>query len=234
MSYQKNIYVHYNFNYNQLKTVSLERADYNGVVGNRPTAGSEDKGLIYYDVELRSVLVWDGSVWRILRNLDDPNYNITDTTYDEYIWVESSDIPAIPDGSSLVQQVIGLTTSHIPNSYSFTLGDGAKVIPTRYGASYSVQLYSTEPPYNPISPSLYKLEGDVVTFYEGFNNQYNELTPPTADYYKYIGKTGIRSLVGLGLTYSNGSIDIFVAKSATRKLKANFSNLINIMPYWWT
>ena len=207
MSNQKNIYIHYNFNYNQLKSVSLERANYNGVSGTRPTPGTQDKGLVYYDTELKSVLVWDGSTWRILRNLDDPNYNITDNVYDEYIWVDSQDIPSDPEGGSIVKSVAGITTTHIPNSYSFDLGND-KVVPARYGASYSVSLVSSVPPMSPIPSNLYTVENNVVTFHDGFTDQYNELNPPLADYYRYDGRTGIRSLVGEGLTYSQGFISL--------------------------
>src|SRR5574343_47151 len=117
---EKNIFIHHNFNKNQIKQVLLENNDYSTMPNPNPR---EDKGFIYYDTLLDRVIVWNGNVWKLVKYLDDRDYvDFSDVLVDD-IWVESSLITAtysIAATSSLVQYTTASTT-YIPNSYSFDL-----------------------------------------------------------------------------------------------------------------
>lgn len=199
---EKKIFIHHNFNKNQIKQVLLENNDY----GNIPTPNpGEDKGLIYYDTLLDRVLVWNGNVWKLVKYLDDRDYvDFSDVLVDD-IWIESNLIPAtysIATTSSLVQYTTASTT-YIPNSYSFDLNlsptERKRTVPTKYGSFYEpvvkTQLGTT------VSNSYgWELQGDKLNFYKGFpyfiGDPLDDMNPPLVEYWKYTGRMGTFNFIG--------------------------------------
>jgi hypothetical protein len=199
---EKKIYIHHNYNKNQIKQVLLENNDYDSIP--TPNVG-EDKGLIYFDTLLERVLVWNGNVWKLVKYLDDRDYmDFSDVLVDD-IWVESNLIPTVyaTASTSTIVQYSTASTTYVPNSYSFNMNlaptERKRTVPDRYGVFYAPVLKSQLG--NTVSTSAgWVLQGDVVTFNKGF--PYNLLdpvddsNPPIVEYWKYTGRLGSFNFIG--------------------------------------
>lgn len=156
-SHTENIYIHQNFNKNQIKSVLLENATYE----TRPVPErNKDKGLLYFDTEIGRIIVWNGTEWKIVRYFDDRDMTNIEDVQMQDIWAESGQIPYLTEheakGLSGSQDVVkymsepsgnrgatgyGLTMSPIPGSWSYYLQEMQSVIFPKVfsngGASYS-------------------------------------------------------------------------------------------------
>lgn len=200
---EKKIYIHHNYNKNQIKQVLLENNDYSNIP--TPTIG-EDRGLIYFDTILDRVLVWNGNVWKLVKYLDDRDYvDFSDVLVDD-IWVESNLIPGTYASASVSTLVSFGTTSttYVPNSYSFDMvlspGERKRTVPDRYGVFYAPVL-KTQTLGATISTAVgWVLQGDRITFNNGFpyypGDPVDDLNPPKIEYWKYTGRLGSFNFVG--------------------------------------
>lgn len=198
---EKKIYIHHNYNKNQIKQVLLENNDYDNIP--TPNQG-EDKGLIYFDTLLDRVLVWNGNIWKLVKYLDDRDYvDFTDVSVDD-IWVESNLIPItlpIALTSSIVQQATASTT-YIANSYSFTmalsLSEKTRIIPNKYGMFYSPVVKT--PLGATVSGGSWVLQGDTISFTNGFpynpGDPIDNTNPPIVEYWRYAGTVGSFNFIG--------------------------------------
>lgn len=202
MSIEKKIYIHHNYNKNQIKQVLLENNDYTSIP--TPNVG-EDKGLIYFDTLLDRVLVWNGNVWKLVKYLDDRDYvDFSDVLVDD-IWVESNLIPTVyatASASPLVEFGTASTT-YIPNSYSFNMNlsptERKRTVPDRYGLFYT-PVVKTQLGTTVSVTTGWVLQGDVVTFTKGFpyspGDPVDDTNPPIVEYWKYTGRLGTFNFVG--------------------------------------
>jgi len=200
---EKKIYIHHNFNKNQIKQVLLENSDYKNIP--TPNIG-EDKGLIYYDTLLDRVLVWNGNVWKLVKYLDDRDYVDFSDVLVEDIWVESNLIPgtyASASVSPIVEFTTNTSPTYIPSSYSYkfitTLGERTRIVPERYGSFYSAVVKTQAG--TTCSTSSYAIQGDTVTFINGFpfyspTDLIDDINPPVVEYWKYTGRVGSFNFVG--------------------------------------
>lgn len=193
---EKKIFIHHNYNRNEIRQVLLE----NYSTMPKPNIG-EDKGLIYYDTFLDRVMVWDGTVWKIVRWLDDRDIVNTQDVLVENLWVESDLIPTVLGNalnSPLVQTTTASTT-YINNSYSYQLPYDPRIVPTKYGSFYEPVLYTYDNQPIPSGYNNWRIDGDKLTFYGGFSDSpliIDPLTPPKVVYWKYTGRTGTFKFVG--------------------------------------
>ncbi len=232
MSIEKKIYIHHNYNKNQIKQVLLENNDY----ANIPTPNiGEDKGLIYFDTLLDRVLVWNGNVWKLVKYLDDRDYvDFSDVLVDD-IWDESNLIPttfATASASDIVQYSIASTT-YVPNSYSFDMvlspTDRKRTVPSRFGVFYTPVLKTQLGTI--ISPSTgWVLQGDRITFNNGFpyfvGDPVDDLNPPTIQYWKYTGR--VRSFNFVGAVTSIMEVTGIVSPVITVPSFVRVDNIISV------
>ena len=71
--YYENIFIHQNFNKNEIREVLI----HNATVLNRPTptpSPGSDKGLLYFDVDSNRIIVWDGYQWHPVTYYDDRDF----------------------------------------------------------------------------------------------------------------------------------------------------------------
>ena len=202
MSIEKKIYIHHNYNKNQIKQVLLENNDYENIP--TPNIG-EDKGLIYFDTLLDRVLVWNGNVWKLVKYLDDRDYmDFSDVLVDD-IWVESNLIPSVYATASVstIVQASTASTTYVPDSYSFNMNlsptERKRTVPDRYGLFYAPVLKSQLG--NTVSVVTgWVLQGDVVSFTKGFpynpGDPVDDANPPIVEYWKYTGRLGSFNFVG--------------------------------------
>lgn len=200
---EKKIYIHHNYNKNQIKQVLLENNDYSNIP--TPNIG-EDKGLIYFDTLLDRVLVWNGNVWKLVKYLDDRDYvDFSDVLVDD-IWVESNLIPstyASASVSTLVSYVTASTT-YVPNSYSFDMvlspGERKRTVPNKYGSFYEPVLKTQLLGATISTLTGWVLQGDRVVFNNGFpfypGDPVDDMNPPKIEYWKYTGRLGSFNFVG--------------------------------------
>ncbi len=183
-------------------------------------------GLIYFDIHLKRLKVWDGTQFKILKYLDDIDKPNTENIQMESIWVDSEIIPnvtTLADNSNILYKHNNATTSYISNSYGFKIGkssaathsttyygNGEKrlainsIIPDHYGATafYKPVLKTYNGVVIPEGFNNWKLLDDSIIFYNGFSNSgsiiVNENYPPTISFYEYIGRR-------LSVTYNGNS-----------------------------
>jgi hypothetical protein len=202
MSIEKKIYIHHNYNKNQIKQVLLENNDYNNVPS--PNIG-EDKGLIYFDTLLDRILVWNGNIWKLVKYLDDRDYiDFSDVLVDD-IWIESNLIPTTYASASVsdIVQYVTSSTTYVNNSYSFDIVlapfERTRTVPIRYGSFYTPILKTQLG--TAISPTTgWVIQGDRITFNNGFPffplDPIDETHPPSIEYWKYNGRVGSFNFVG--------------------------------------
>ena len=202
---EKKIFIHHNYNKNQIKQVLLE----NNFQNNNPSFPmpniGEDIGLIYYDTFLDRVLVWNGNIWKLVKYLDDIDYvDFSDVLVDD-IWVESNLIPtefATASNSTIVQFATASTT-YVSNSYSFNMNlapnERTKTVPDKYGMFYSPTLY-TQMGSTISSNTGWVLQGDTILFNNGFpynpSDPLDDTHPPVITYWKYTGRIGSFNFIG--------------------------------------
>jgi hypothetical protein len=236
---EKKIFIHHNFNKNQIKQVLLENNDYDNIPS--PTIG-EDKGLIYYDTILDRVLVWNGNFWKIVKYLDDRDYVDFSDVLVENIWSESNLIPAtysIAQTSSFVQQATASTT-YIPNSYSFSfnipLDQKARVVPSTYGSFYTPIVTASD---STVIPSgNWKIQDNMITFFGGFLTTplVDPTHPPSVNYWTYSGRLGTFKFIG-GVTNTmeiNTSIPIITLPTVVRNDNIISVNINGLLIYGYT
>jgi hypothetical protein len=199
---EKKIYIHHNYNKNQIKQVLLENNDYSNIP--TPNIG-EDKGLIYFDTLLDRVLVWNGSIWKLVKYLDDRDYvDFSDVLVDD-IWVESNLIPSVYATASIstIVQHSTASTTYVSNSYSFNMnlspGERTRTVPNKYGLFYT-PILKTQMGTTVSTDTGWVLQGDVITFNNGFPyfplDPVDNTHPPTLTYWKYTGRLGSFNFVG--------------------------------------
>lgn len=196
---EKKIYIHHNFNKNQIKQVLLENSDYDTITTPNP---GEDKGLIYFDTSLNRIMVWNGNTWKIVKYLDDRDLTDFSDVLIEDIWIESNLIPAtysIAVTSSVVQFATASTT-YVDNSYSFDMNllttERTQIVPERYGSIYQPVVKASDGTI--IATASYTFQSNRVSFYGGFltTPAVNPSTPPIVEYWRYTGKVGSYNFIG--------------------------------------
>ena len=121
-NYSENIYIHQNFNKNQIKSVLLENATHS--TRPEPISG-EDKGLLYFDTDINRIIVWDGNSWKIVRYFDDRDVTNTEDVQMQDIWAQSGQLSILTESEakgasqSIVEYFSDENTTHIPGSWSF-------------------------------------------------------------------------------------------------------------------
>lgn len=138
----KNVYIHENYNRNEIREFLLQGATHS----TRPiVTNGQDKGLMYFDVEVGRIIVWDGTDWKVVRYFDDRDMESNDNINLQDIWGESNLVSQLTydeamgnTGSQTVAQrwgwgflpgdSYGIVTSHIPGSWSFYTDDMESVI----------------------------------------------------------------------------------------------------------
>ena len=222
MPNSKNIYIHENHNRQEIREFLLENSDYN----NRPdtTIGS-DKGLLYFDIDIGRILVWNGNEWKVVKYFDDNDLESADNVKIQDIWADSYEVANLSESDaqtgtqSIIQYWQNRQTSNIPGSWSFyplesqvegivfpkTFSNGnigiypefyKPIIKNSVGTIISDEFYNI---------NEYRVSGKVqyrIEFLDGKKmNQLliNSSLPPTITFYRYVGER-------LSLTYTQGSI----------------------------
>lgn len=190
-------YVNIDLNHNELQNAIAGSGSYL----YRPIPnGLEDKGLFYYDQYINHLMIWNGYTWKISKYLDDGTYTSTDNILLENIWTQTDLIPVDPVSLSAsivtgITDIITLTLSHVTSSYTFTdYTDQLKdIVPTKYGSVYIPSVYDNNSVLLPTNFQNYKVEGNDLTFYDGFTFSPNLIGPtqsPSISFVKYIGTKG--------------------------------------------
>lgn len=234
MAIEKKIYIDYNFNRNEVKQFLLENYD----TMPEPVIG-EDKGLIYYDTFLDRVMVWDGTVWKIVQYLDDRDIANTRDILVENLWVESDHIPgtySIALTSTFVQ-VATASTTYIPKSYSFQMPADPKIVPSKYGNFYEPKLYTYDDILIPNGYNYWRLDDTTITFYGGFSTTpylIDQTHPPKIVYWTYTGRVGSFNFVGgaTNIVETNGS-NIIPMPSFIRRNNIISVTVNGILIYAW-
>jgi len=217
--YYENIYIHQNFNKNEIRSVLLENATYN--TRPTPTSGS-DKGLLYFDTEINRIIVWNGSEWKIVKYFDDRDFSNYEDVQLGDIWAESETISSITEdeakgltgSQSAVQYFENEVLMNIPGSWSYYTAKMVDVIfPREFstGASYSTfyepivkNNSGTTIPSSNYVINQYNVSGKLqyrIEFKDGriMNNLgVNPTNLPTITFYKYVGsKVSLNLLDGV-------------------------------------
>lgn len=236
--YHENVYIHQNFNKNEIRSVLLENATYN--TRPTPTSGS-DKGLLYFDTEIDRIIVWNGSDWKIVKYFDDRDFTNYEDVQLEDIWAETETVSTITESEAkgltgsqtAVQYFEDETLMSVPGSWSYYTSKMQDVIfPKEFstGASYSI-FYQPVVKNNSgtIIPSInyvinqYNISGKLqyrIEFKDGriMNNLgVNPSNLPTITFYKYVG-----SKVSLNLL--NGIVNKFVFEGLDFSVDPNDTN----------
>lgn len=198
LNLEKIIGVHQNFDYNEIRKVLMENTDYHTMP--TPEQGT-CKGLLYYDIVINHPMVWTGYVWKILKYADDKAYSYTEDVQVENIWVQSNLIPTNEEDaeqSNIVEKYSDIVMVYVEGSTSFQATTMVNVIPAKYADFYKPVLKTSTNLL--IDDSKYKIEGDTVSFYEGFINDgdivVNAQHPPKITFYRYIGRRGTFNFLG--------------------------------------
>jgi len=214
---EKKIYIHQNLNKQELRQAVIENDTYK--VKPTPLPG-EDIGLLYYDILIDRILIWNGSVWKITQFLDDRDFTEGGNVFLEDIWTQTNLIPnSNPHSSPVLEFKSGLTMSNIPKTYSFESQTFVidNVVPSnKFGVIYEPTLHDTNGVTISTGFNNWKLENGIVTFYEGFtagNILVDENNPPILSYWRYTGKKG--NLTGGGTSSVTSTTTIRIDSSNT-------------------
>lgn len=249
---QKNIYIHQNFNKNEIRDVLLQNSDWE----NRPigmTGG--DKGLLYFDTEINRILVWNGTEWKIVKYFDDRDYYNTESVFLEDIWALSSELKLLTENEaqggtgssqSIVQYYEEEETTRIPGSWSFHIDDpnvelSDIILPRDYGSA-SVPVF-----YEPVVKTQggfciprdkyllreYKKGNEKPTYRIEFKDgkylnsigifpSVGTVVPPTITFYKYVGPKMSLSLV-------NGNVNKFEIYGSEFDVDPNDNNYYRVV-----
>jgi hypothetical protein len=228
-NHSENIYIHQNFNKNQIKSVLLENATYS--TRPTPTNGS-DKGLLYFDTEVNRIIVWNGTEWKIVRYFDDRDITNIEDVQIRDIWADSGAVSLLSEveaqngaSQSVVQYYLNRPTTSIPGSWSYYTSEMNSVVFPRefsdggapYSEFYRPVVYST-PVGIPNSTTRdclidpndyiineYKLNSGTqyrIEFKDGKRMNMKNISPtypPIISFYNYVGER-------LSLNYLNGIV----------------------------
>jgi hypothetical protein len=231
----KNIYIHQNFNRNELREFLLENANYN----TRPTPSTgEDKGLMYFDTDINRIIVWNGVEWKIVKYFDDRDFESNDNIKLSDIWADSPIVANLSENEAkgltgsqvIVQYWQNRTTANIPGSWSYYTNEMESVIlpkifangvpfPDFYkpivknylGIVIDDQYYMLNE-YKVNNKSQYRIE-----FLDGKRMSLLNVSPanpPTITFYKYIGTR-------LTLTSVNSTISKFEYRGSDFSIDPN-------------
>jgi hypothetical protein len=242
---EKNIYIHHNYNRNELRQILLENSNYQ--IRPATTVGN-DIGLVYYDTLLKHIMVWNGTVWKISQYLDDRDYSIPTTLLVENIWSDSQNIPTLEstaNGSTIVDKVVDVITTYVPNSYSFESSSIYDIIPVQYAAFYEPVVKTYNDVIIPVGTNNYKIENNIITFYDGFINAsgllVDETHPPKITYWRYTGGKGGISLNTSNVFYSPLISEVVYTQFVSYTIPSSINNgsILNVFvnglsTYNWT
>jgi hypothetical protein len=196
---QLDIFVHYNFNKNEIRNVSLENRGATGSVpfgftysGIPQGATGSEKGVMYFDTNINRLMVWDGNYWRIAKYLDDRDFSYTENLLIDNVWIESSLIPTDLSSASdsNIVEYVSVTFSWNPDSYEFIL-ENEKVVPSIYGSFYEMKLFDyIGNPLLPDGPPGWQFIGNTLLFPQGFPDNVYSSKPPIANFWRYTGRLG--------------------------------------------
>lgn len=94
---QGNIYIHQNFNRNEIREVLLQ----NATILDRPTPTvGGDKGLLYFDTDIDRIMIWDGSCWKVVKYLDDRDLKSNEDIHLQNIWSDSYQLVSLDETTS--------------------------------------------------------------------------------------------------------------------------------------
>lgn len=206
-NHQKNIYIHQNFNKNEIKSVLLENANYDtrpvGVTGG-------DKGLLYFDTDINRILVWNGTEWKIVKYFDDRDFYNTESVFLEDIWALSSEFKTLSEDEAkgltgsqdIVQYFEKEPTKQIPGSWSFFVEKGGSrnneltdvVFPRDYGTASVPDFY--EPKVETQSGYCIPSDKYLIREYKvGNSKPKHRIEFLDGKYLKQIGIFGVGSVV---------------------------------------
>lgn len=207
----KNIYIHHNYNKNQIKSVLLENAKLSDGSRPEPTIGS-DRGLLFYDLEIDKILIWTGYYWKISRFLDDRDLESNNDIKLQDIWAKSRELETLSESNAqstndYVEYHPNITLEYISNSWEFTKSTIAHVVfPKEFADNSFIPTYfdpvlktSTGDVINRYVGSLEiwrltefkRLDGTIgwkIIFFSGFPTGVSNTMPPKLTYYEYIGQ----------------------------------------------
>lgn len=119
---QQHIYIHQNLNRNELREAVIQ----NSTTDTRPHPNiGEDLGLIYFDSDIKRLMVWDGENWKVVKYYDDRDLNSNDSIKLQNIWADSEDLVSITQSSaqapnSLVEYHSDVEINYLPGTLDFT------------------------------------------------------------------------------------------------------------------
>lgn len=204
---QIDVFVHYNFNKNEIRNVSLENRGLTGSVpfgltysGIPQGATGSEKGIMYYDTNINRLMIWDGNSWKIAKYLDDRDYSYTENVLIDKVWIESSLIPTdiISASNSNIVERVSVTFSWNPDSYEFILEDEL-IVPSIYGSFYGIEVTDSTPFKNVIDPNGlpgWEFIGNTLLFPRGFPDNVYPTQPPIANFWRYTGRLGNYNFIG--------------------------------------
>lgn len=238
---QLDVFVHYNFNKNEIRNVSLENR---GATGSVPfgftysgipqgSTGSE-KGVMYYDTNINRLMIWDGNSWKIAKYLDDRDFSYNENVFLDNIWVESSLIPSdiISASNSNIVSYQSVTMSWVPNTYEFIVAE--KVVPDTFGTFYSVEVTDSTPFQNVINPNGlpgWEFFGRTLFFPRGFPDNIGPTQPPILKFWRYDGRVAnYNFLSGYSkiIETSGLSTDTIQEKTFIPLLNVRYNNILSV------
>lgn len=116
---KQEVYIHQNFNGNEISNATLKDSIiHNSDFNNRPNPNIGEKiGLLYYDSDINRIMVWDGSTWRIVKYLDDRDLKGKEDIKLQNIWRNSYDLTFLTPQNVSGSQFVDLKTN-VGLSYS--------------------------------------------------------------------------------------------------------------------
>jgi hypothetical protein len=242
----KNIYIHQNFNRNEIREFLLENAQYD----SRPaTTVGQDKGLLYFDTEINRIIVWNGEDWKIVSYFDDRDLESADNIKLQNIWGESEIVASLTEDEAkgltgsqdVVQYWENRSTSHIPGTWTYDVPEMQSVIfPKTFvdgvGASYS-EFYQpvVKNHLGQVIDCNYTITEDRVgdktkyriNFLDGKKMRLQQVSPdnpPTATFYSYDGeRLTLESINGLVNKFQFLGSDFTVDPNNSSRVRRNLT-----------
>lgn len=208
----KKIYIHHDFNKNQIKSVLLENADKN----TRPTPViGQDKGLLYYDIDIDRIMIWNGNTWKYIKYLDDRDLVQDENVQMQNIWQDSRILTTLSkDDADLPNPYVQKETvllTYEPNSLDYTSENFYDVVLPKIFSDGTfikdffqpiVSINGTSiPKYDVDNNEIWRVVEQYIDYEKTryvirfFDQRYNE-SDVYVTYYRYIGARLSVSLIG--------------------------------------
>lgn len=232
-NFEQKIYIHSNFNKNEIRNVLLQRSN----TELRPTPTEDDKGLLYYDTDIDRPLVWNGKQWKIVKYLDDRDIGSNEDVKIKDIWLDIKGVADLSESDAklsndYVEHKENIELTNISGTWEWKSTElKSPVLPKEFPDGTIFENF-----YEPI---LTKQNGNVIPRLDSNGNDIWQLisirnddwswsyrvrffkkisgisqaNPPSITYYKYIGRR-------LSSTFSGALIDkqVYSGNEGTQSL----------------